>query len=131
LSGYTLKYIAKNTHIPAPQVYGTQMLPMRVAGGAFMQKIRGVSAFDRWDELSFDAMKAMISEVGKHVAELFSLRFESIGSLYLTSNPSGEESFYLGPIFHRTFPVLVRDLFASQRLDRLRTSNYLNFVAHF
>ena len=83
-------------------------------------KVKGTSASEHWDDLSEDIKKIVVSQIARHLLEIFSLRFESAGSLYLS--PLSPD-FVVGPIvstpFYRALDGVVRvpDTPISQTVD--------------
>ncbi|QRW12940.1 phosphotransferase enzyme family protein [Ceratobasidium sp. AG-Ba] len=81
----TLKYIAAFTTVPVPQVFTWNVDATNPVGAEcmIMEKIRGISPYgDKWESLPLPIKLNVVKQVAKHLAILFSLRFQQIGSLY-------------------------------------------------
>jgi hypothetical protein len=72
-------------------------------------KVKGTPASHNWGDLSEEVKKTVVSQVARYFLEIFSLRFESAGSLYLS--PLSPQ-FLVGPIistpFYRALDGVVR-----------------------
>jgi hypothetical protein len=72
-------------------------------------KIRGTPASRVWGDLPEEVKKTVVSQIARYSLEIFSLRFESTGSLYLS--PLSPQ-FLIGPIirapFYRALDGVVR-----------------------
>ncbi len=66
-----------------------------------MIQVPGFSASDKWDTLSLDVKELMVSQVADHLMEIFTLRFDCAGSLYLSAQD--ESGFVVGPIVSTPF----------------------------
>jgi hypothetical protein len=72
-------------------------------------EVKGTPASLNWGDLSEEVKKTVVSQVARYFLEIFSLRFESAGSLYLS--PLSPQ-FLIGPIigtpFYRALDGVVR-----------------------
>ncbi len=66
-----------------------------------MIQVPGFSASDKWDTLSLDVKELMVSQVADHLMEIFTLRFDCAGSLYLSAQD--KSGFVVGPIVSTPF----------------------------
>ncbi|KIK34445.1 hypothetical protein CY34DRAFT_812902 [Suillus luteus UH-Slu-Lm8-n1] len=107
----TCKMIAAFTNIPVPRIYAWNSDVSNPVGAEYMilDKIRGTPASHNWGDLPEDVKKTVVSQVARYFLEIFSLRFESAGSLYLS--PLSPQ-FLIGPIirapFYRALDGVVR-----------------------
>ncbi|KAG1809105.1 uncharacterized protein BJ212DRAFT_1484602 [Suillus subaureus] len=98
----TCKMIAAFTNIPVPQIYAWNSDVSNPVGAEYMilDKIKGMPASYDWDNLSEEVKKTVVSQVACYFLEMFSLQFESSGSLYLS--PLSPQ-FLIGPIISTPF----------------------------
>ncbi|KAF8067847.1 hypothetical protein FPV67DRAFT_1780866 [Lyophyllum atratum] len=107
----TYKYLAAHTKIPVPDIYAWNSDASNPVGAEYliMQKVPGASASDSWESLPDEVRTTVVSEVAQHVMEIFSLRFDSAGSLYWAPQSN---DFRVGPIistpFYRALDGVVR-----------------------
>lgn len=73
-------------------------------------KVTGFSASERWETLAPTVKERVVSQVADHLMEIFALRFDCAGSLYLSA--LHESGFVVGPIvstpFYRALDGVVR-----------------------
>ncbi|KAG2066529.1 hypothetical protein BDR04DRAFT_1081817 [Suillus decipiens] len=118
----TCKMIAAFTNIPVPRIYAWNSDASNPVGAEFMilDKIKGTPASHNWDNLPEKVKKTIVSQVARYFLEIFSLRFESAGSLYLSPLLP---QFQVGPIistpFYRALDGVVRvpDVPMSKNVD--------------
>ncbi|KLO05167.1 hypothetical protein SCHPADRAFT_809016, partial [Schizopora paradoxa] len=98
----TLKYIAEKTSIPVPKVIAWNSDASNEVGAeyVFLSKVPGVPSHKVWDEMPLEAKKRTVRQVASHIHKLWELRFDSLGSLYLTGDESG---YKIGPIIEKFF----------------------------
>ncbi|KAG1847194.1 hypothetical protein DFJ58DRAFT_798363 [Suillus subalutaceus] len=107
----TCKMLAAFTNIPVPRIYAWNSDASNPVGAEYMilDKIKGTPASNNWGNLSEEVKKTVVSQVARYFLEIFSLRFESSGSLYLS--PLSPQ-FLVGPIistpFYRALDGVVR-----------------------
>ncbi|KAG1763962.1 hypothetical protein EDD22DRAFT_473558 [Suillus occidentalis] len=107
----TCKMIAAFTNIPVPRIYAWNSDASNPVGAEYMilDKVKGTPASHNWEDLSEEVKKTVVSQVARYFLEIFSLRFESAGSLYLS--PLSPQ-FLVGPIistpFYRAVDGVVR-----------------------
>jgi hypothetical protein len=103
--------IAAFTNIPVPRIYAWNSDASNPVGAEYMilDKVKGTPAGQNWGDLSEEVKKTVVSQVARYFLEIFSLRFESAGSLYLS--PLSPQ-FLVGPIistpFYRALDGVVR-----------------------
>jgi aminoglycoside phosphotransferase (APT) family kinase protein len=104
----TLRFLAAHTHIPVPTVYAWNSDPSNPVGAEYMimQKIPGVPASESWETLSMDVKERVVTQVADYLMEMFALRFDRAGSLYLSS--TSESNIVVGPIVSTPFYDLSR-----------------------
>ncbi|KAG1758641.1 hypothetical protein EDD22DRAFT_909745 [Suillus occidentalis] len=98
----TCKMIAAFTNIPVPRIYAWNSDASNPVGAEYMilDKVKGTPASLNWGDLSEEVKKTVVSQVARYFLEIFSLRFESAGSLYLS--PLSPQ-FVIGPIISTPF----------------------------
>lgn len=107
----TCKMIAAFTNIPVPRIHAWNSDASNPVGAEYMilDKIKGTPASHSWGDLSEEVKKTVVSQVARYFLEIFSLRFESAGSLYLS--PLSPQ-FLVGPVistpFYRALDGVVR-----------------------
>ncbi|KAG2131956.1 hypothetical protein BD769DRAFT_1354918 [Suillus cothurnatus] len=107
----TCKMIAAFTNIPVPRIHAWNSDASNPVGAEYMilDKIKGTPASHNWENLSEEVKKIVVSQVARYFLEIFSLRFESAGSLYLSPL---SPLFLVGPIistpFYRALDGVVR-----------------------
>ncbi|KAF8962288.1 hypothetical protein BDZ97DRAFT_1599750, partial [Flammula alnicola] len=110
----TLKFLAAHTRIPVPTVYAWNSDASNPVGAEYMimQKVPGFSASEKWETLSLIVKESVTSQVADHLMAIFALRFECVGSLYLSA--CSESGITVGPIistpFYRALDGVVRIL---------------------
>ncbi|KIK34447.1 hypothetical protein CY34DRAFT_812905 [Suillus luteus UH-Slu-Lm8-n1] len=103
--------IAAFTNIPVPRIYAWNSDASNPVGAEYMilDKVKGTPASHNWGDLAEEVKKTVVSQVARYFLEIFSLRFESAGSLYLS--PLSPQ-FLVGPIistpFYRALDGVVR-----------------------
>ncbi|KAG0699349.1 hypothetical protein DFH29DRAFT_809184 [Suillus ampliporus] len=118
----TCKIIAAFTRVPVPRIYTWNSDASNPVGAEYMilEKIKGTPASQSWGDLSEEVKKTVVSQVARFLLDIFSLRFESAGSLYLSPL---SPHFVIGPIvstpFYRALDGIVRvpDAPISQNID--------------
>jgi hypothetical protein len=107
----TCKMIAAFTNIPVPRIHAWNSDASNPVGAEYMilDKIKGTPASHNWENLSEEVKKIVVSQIARYFLEIFSLRFESAGSLYLSPL---SPLFLVGPIistpFYRALDGVVR-----------------------
>ncbi|KAG2354580.1 hypothetical protein BDR07DRAFT_1305561, partial [Suillus spraguei] len=107
----TCKMIAAFTNISVPRIYVWNSDASNPVGAEYMilDKIKGTPASHIWESLPEEVKKIAVSQVAHYFLEIFSLRFECAGSLYLTAHVP---QFFVGPIistpFYRALDGVVR-----------------------
>ncbi|KAG2369335.1 hypothetical protein BDR07DRAFT_1447628 [Suillus spraguei] len=107
----TFKMIAAFTNIPVPRIHAWNSDASNPVGAEYMilDKVKGTPASHNWENLSEEVKKTVVLQVARYFLEIFSLRFESAGSLYLSPLSS---QFIVGPIistpFYRALDGVVR-----------------------
>ncbi|EDR02793.1 uncharacterized protein LACBIDRAFT_308054 [Laccaria bicolor S238N-H82] len=96
----TLKYLATHTNIPVPRVFAWDSDAANPVGVEYMimEKLPGISASNVWDNLPIKVKERVVFEVAEHLMAMFALRFETAGSLYISS-----EEIVVGPIVSGPF----------------------------
>ncbi|KLO10052.1 hypothetical protein SCHPADRAFT_907227 [Schizopora paradoxa] len=98
----TMKYIAEKTTVPVPKVLSWCSDASNPVGAEYMfiSKVPGVPADEVWPKLPLDAKKNMVRQLAECLCKLWELRFDSMGSLYLSPDGAG---YTVGPIIDTHF----------------------------
>ncbi|KAG1751905.1 hypothetical protein EDB19DRAFT_1674474 [Suillus lakei] len=82
----TCKMIAAFTGVPVPRIYAWNSDASNPVGAEYMimDKVKGTPASQKWGDLSMEVKKTVVSQVAHYFLEICSLRFENVGSLYLS-----------------------------------------------
>ncbi|KLO17666.1 hypothetical protein SCHPADRAFT_900408 [Schizopora paradoxa] len=81
----TKLYIRARTNVPVPKIHFWDSDPDNPVGAEYMvvERVPGESAADVWDTFSKDQKSFVMEQLAGHISEVFNLRIESIGSLYV------------------------------------------------
>ncbi|KAG2363058.1 hypothetical protein BDR07DRAFT_1609037 [Suillus spraguei] len=94
----TCKMIAAFTNTPVPRIYAWNSDVSNLVGAEFIMS-RTLASHNSGN-LSEKVKKTVVSQIARYFSEIFSLRFESAGSLYLSSLLP---QFQVGPIISTPF----------------------------
>jgi len=102
----TKMFIRARTHVPVPKIYFWDSDPDNSVGAEYMIlervaiislpavvftlkniQVPGECAEDAWDAFSKEQKAFVMEQLAEHMSEVFNLRLDSIGSLYLRKDP--------------------------------------------
>lgn len=113
----TMRYIMEHTEVPVPFVRSWNSSSNSPANEyIIMKKMPGRPASEVWDMITMFAKINLVTQLARHVLNIFQLRFTLAGSLYM----SAPGKYHVGPLVDPVFYEVVagKELFSNNSVNR-------------